>query len=379
MAKILSVVGARPNFMKIAPIAAEIRKVPSFQHRLVHSGQHYDALLSRNFFTDLGLPEPDVNLQVGSGSHAAQTAEVMKRLEPVLLDFRPDLVLVVGDVNSTLAGAITAAKLGIAVAHVEAGLRSFDRSMPEEINRKLVDAISDLLFVSERSGVENLKAEGVGADRIFLVGNVMIDTLLRHRPVAARSPILEQLGLRTKRPDTRPYAVLTLHRPSNVDRKEILQEILGAVAEIAREMPVLFPVHPRTRKNIADFGLEPLLAQNGSVQLGIRPLEPLGYIDFLALNNSARLVLTDSGGIQEETTALGVPCLTLRENTERPATVECGSNQIVGTEGARILAAARSALNETARSSKVPPLWDGHAAARIVEVLRQRLEPKGAS
>jgi UDP-N-acetylglucosamine 2-epimerase (non-hydrolysing) len=251
--------------------------------------------------------------------------------------------------------------------------------MPEEINRKLVDAISDLLFVSERSGVENLKAEGVGADRIFLVGNVMIDTLLRHRPVAARSPILEQLGLRTKGPDTRPYAVLTLHRPANVDRKETLQEILGAVAEIAREMPVLFPVHPRTRKNIADFGLEPLLAQNGSVQLGIRPLEPLGYIDFLALNNSARLVLTDSGGIQEETTALGVPCLTLRENTERPATVECGSNQIVGTEGARILAAARSALNETARSSKVPPLWDGHAAARIVEVLRQRLEPKGAS
>jgi UDP-N-acetylglucosamine 2-epimerase (non-hydrolysing) len=379
MAKILSVVGARPNFMKIAPIAAEIRKVPSFQHRLVHSGQHYDVLLSGSFFSDLGLPEPDVNLQVGSGSHAAQTAEVMKRLEPVLLDFRPDLVLVVGDVNSTLAGAITAAKLGIAVAHVEAGLRSFDRSMPEEINRKLVDAISDLLFVSERSGVENLKAEGVGADRIFLVGNVMIDTLLRHRPVAARSPILEQLGLRTKGPDTRPYAVLTLHRPANVDRKETLQEILGAVAEIAREMPVLFPVHPRTRKHIADFGLEPLLAQNGSVQLGIRPLEPLGYIDFLALNNSARLVLTDSGGIQEETTALGVPCLTLRENTERPATVECGSNQIVGTEGARILAAARLAMNGTTRSSKVPPLWDGNAAARIVEVLRQRLGPKGAS
>jgi UDP-N-acetylglucosamine 2-epimerase (non-hydrolysing) len=379
MAKILSVVGARPNFMKIAPIVAEIRKVPSFQHRLVHSGQHYDALLSRNFFTDLGLPEPDVNLQVGSGSHAAQTAEVMKRLEPVLLDFRPDLVLVVGDVNSTLAGAITAAKLGIAVAHVEAGLRSFDRTMPEEINRKLVDAISDLLFVSERSGVENLKVEGVSNDRIFLVGNVMIDTLLQHRPVAAQSPILGQLGLRTKGPDTRPYVVLTLHRPANVDRKETLQEILEAVAEIAREMPVLFPVHPRTRKNIADFGLEPLLVQNGSVQLGIRPLEPLGYIDFLALNNSARLVLTDSGGIQEETTALGVPCLTLRENTERPATVECGSNQIVGTDGARILAAARLAMNGTARSSQVPPLWDGHAAARIVEVLRQRLEPKGAS
>jgi UDP-N-acetylglucosamine 2-epimerase (non-hydrolysing) len=377
MAKILSVVGARPNFMKIAPIVAEIANVPSFQHCLVHSGQHYDELLSGNFFTDLGLPHPDVNLQVGSGSHAVQTAEVMKRLEPVLLDFDPSLVLVVGDVNSTLASAITAAKLGIAVGHVEAGLRSFDFTMPEEINRKLVDTISDLLFVSEPSGVQNLKKEGIDPNKIFFVGNVMIDTLVKHRAVAAQSPILARLGLVENGAEPGPYAVLTLHRPSNVDRKETLEQILGAVAEIARDLPVLFPVHPRTRKNIADFGLDPLLARNGSTR-GIRPMDPLGYLDFLALNDRARLVLTDSGGIQEETTALGVPCLTLRENTERPATTEYGSNQIVGTDRARIVAAACAALNGTARPSKVPPLWDGQAAKRIVEVLRQKLEPSAA-
>jgi UDP-N-acetylglucosamine 2-epimerase (non-hydrolysing) len=374
MAKILSVVGARPNFMKIAPIAAEISKVPSFQHCLVHSGQHYDELLSGNFFSDLGLPHPDVNLQVGSGSHAVQTAEVMKRLEPVLLDFQPALVLVVGDVNSTLASAITAAKLGIAVGHVEAGLRSFDLTMPEEINRKLVDSISNFLFVSEPSGVENLKAEGVDLDKVFFVGNVMIDTLVRHREVASRSSILSQLGLRDNGGDPRPYAVLTLHRPSNVDRRETLEEILGAVAEIAHELPVLFPVHPRTRKNIANFGLESLLERNGGAH-GIRPMDPLGYLDFLALNNAARLVLTDSGGIQEETTALSIPCLTLRENTERPATVEFGSNRIVGTDRGRIMSAARSALDGEFRPSKVPPLWDGRAATRIVEILRQKLEP----
>jgi UDP-N-acetylglucosamine 2-epimerase (non-hydrolysing) len=374
MAKILSVVGARPNFMKIAPIAAEISKVPSFQHCLVHSGQHYDELLSGNFFSDLGLPHPDVNLQVGSGSHAVQTAEVMKRLEPVLLDFQPALVLVVGDVNSTLASAITAAKLGIAVGHVEAGLRSFDLSMPEEINRKVVDTISDFLFVSEQSGVENLCAEGVDPAKVFFVGNVMIDTLVRHRAVAAQLPILSRLGLRDNGSKTQPYAVLTLHRPSNVDREETLRGILGAVAEIARDLPVLFPVHPRTRKNISDFELEHLLTQNGDKH-GIRPLDPLGYLDFLALNDQARLVLTDSGGIQEETTALGVPCLTLRENTERPATVEYGSNEIVGTDPVRIVAAARSALDGGRRNSNVPPLWDGHAATRIVEILRQKLKP----
>ena len=379
MVKILSVVGARPNFMKIAPIVAAIATRQTFQSRLVHSGQHYDELLSGSFFSELGLPKPDVNLQVGSGSHAIQTAEVMKRLEPVLTEFRPDVVLVVGDVNSTLAGAITAAKLGITVAHVEAGLRSFDRTMPEEINRKLVDAISDFLFVSERSGVENLNAEGVNPAKIYYVGNVMIDTLLKHRAVAARSPILEQLGLRGNGAGPKSYGVLTLHRPSNVDRKEVLQEIMGAVSEIAREMPVLFPVHPRTRKNIDDFGLAPLLSANGGGQCGIWPLDPLGYLDFLALNDHARLVLTDSGGIQEETTALGVPCLTLRENTERPATTECGSNQIVGTDGPRIIAAARNVLNGPPRCSRIPPLWDGHAATRIVDVLAQRFEPETGS
>jgi UDP-N-acetylglucosamine 2-epimerase (non-hydrolysing) len=372
MAKILSVVGARPNFMKIAPIAAELQKSPSFEHCLVHSGQHYDELLSGNFFSDLGLPQPNVNLQVGSGSHAQQTAEIMKRLEPVLADFRPDLVLVVGDVNSTLASAITAVKMGIAVGHVEAGLRSFDRSMPEEINRKLVDSISDLLFVSERSGVDNLKAEGVDPVKIHFVGNVMIDTLLRHRAVAAQSPILDQLRLREST-KARPYAVLTLHRPSNVDHADVLREILEAVSEIAEEMPVLFPVHPRTRKNIADFGFDSMLARNGEFGHGIRALEPLGYLDFLALNDQARLVLTDSGGIQEETTALGVPCLTLRENTERPATTEYGTNQIVGTNRARIVGAARSALAASDRSARIPPFWDGQASSRIVEVLREKL------
>jgi len=371
MSKILSVVGARPNFMKIAPIVEEIVKVPTFEHRLVHSGQHYDELLSGNFFSDLGLPQPDVNLQVGSGSHAVQTAEVMKRLEPVLLDFKPDLVLVVGDVNSTLAGAITAIKLGVAVGHVEAGLRSFDETMPEEINRKVVDAISNYLFVSEPSGVENLKKEGVDSGKVFFVGNVMIDTLMKHRTVAAKSPILSQLGLKNGE-SAAPYGVLTLHRPSNVDREESLATILGAVAEIAQGMPILFPVHPRTRKNIGDFGLNTLMAKNGS-QRGIRPLEPLGYLDFLALNAKAKLVLTDSGGIQEETTALGVPCLTLRENTERPATVEFGSNRVVGTDGKKILSAAKSALSENSTQSGVPPLWDGRAAVRIVEILRKKL------
>jgi UDP-N-acetylglucosamine 2-epimerase (non-hydrolysing) len=375
MAKILSVVGARPNFMKIAPIAAEIGKVATFQHCLVHSGQHYDELLSGNFFSDLGLPKPDVNLKVGSGSHAVQTAEVMKRLEPVLLDFQPNLVLVVGDVNSTLASAITAAKLNIPVGHVEAGLRSFDPTMPEEINRKLVDAISELLFVSEPGGVENLKAEGVASERVFFVGNVMIDTLLGHRAAAARSSILQDLGLRSAEDKIHAYTVLTLHRPSNVDRKEVLQGILTAVSEIAREMPVIFPVHPRTRKNISDFGLDSLLSTQGNTANGIRTLDPLGYLEFLALNQRARLVLTDSGGIQEETTALGVPCLTLRENTERPATVEFGTNQIVGTDRAKIVAAAREALHQVRQGARIPPLWDGHAATRIVDILRTKLGP----
>jgi UDP-N-acetylglucosamine 2-epimerase (non-hydrolysing) len=428
MIRLLSVVGARPNFMKIAPIVAELKKaelrkaglkkpelkkaknLPAIEHCLVHSGQHYDELLSGNFFADLGLPQPDVNLQVGSGSHAVQTAEIMKRIEPVLLDFKPQMVLVVGDVNSTLAAALTAAKLGIGVAHIEAGLRSFDMTMPEEINRKLTDAVSSLLFVTEQSGVENLKREGVSPEKIFLVGNVMIDSLLQHRELASRSPLLDRLGMRRlgmprvgtgkNGSSCRDYGVLTLHRPSNVDDPETLHGILRAVSALAADLPIFFPVHPRTRKKIESFGLQRYLAgstetssngtsSNGTSsnrtssnrrspaernRAGIVPLDPLGYLDFLSLNDRARIVLTDSGGIQEETTVLGVPCLTLRENTERPATVEHGSNQVVGVDSDRILAAARSILSNPARPSQRPPLWDGNAARRIVAILREHLQ-----
>jgi UDP-N-acetylglucosamine 2-epimerase (non-hydrolysing) len=372
VSRILSVVGARPNFMKIAPLVEEFQKFDGIEHRLVHSGQHYDELLSGNFFSDLGLPAPDVNLQCGSGSHAAQTADVMKRLEPVLLNFKPEMVLVVGDVNSTLAAALTAVKLEIPVAHIEAGLRSFDMTMPEEINRKLTDAISTLLFVTEQSGVDNLKREGVAEDKIFLVGNVMIDCLLRHRKLAAKSPILGQLDLRRNGRPCSTYAVLTLHRPSNVDDREKLRNILEAVNAVASEFPVFFPIHPRTRKNINTFGLQQFLSNSGAAH-GIVPLDPLGYLDFLSLNDHAALVLTDSGGIQEETTALGVPCLTLRENTERPATVEHGTNRIVGTDPDRIIAAARSAMQKTDEPPRHPPLWDGRAAARIVSILQKHV------
>jgi UDP-N-acetylglucosamine 2-epimerase (non-hydrolysing) len=393
MIRLLSVVGARPNFMKIAPIVDELNKeelrkdelkedgrekLPGIEHCLVHSGQHYDELLSGNFFADLGLPKPDVNLEAGSGSHAVQTAEIMKRLEPVLLDYKPQMVLVVGDVNSTIAAALTAVKLGIRVAHIEAGLRSFDMTMPEEVNRKLTDAISSLLFVTEQSGVDNLKHEGVPAEKIFLVGNVMIDSLLRHREIAARSPILDRLGMRQNGSCCRPYGVLTLHRPSNVDDPKTLRGILSAVSALATEFPVFFPIHPRTRKNVERFSLLRYLANSAERNdVGIVPLDPLGYLDFLSLNDRARIVLTDSGGVQEETTVLGVPCLTLRENTERPATVEHGSNQVVGVEPGRILAAARSILQKPARQFERPPLWDGKAASRIVAVLREHLRQDG--
>jgi UDP-N-acetylglucosamine 2-epimerase (non-hydrolysing) len=380
MIRLLSVVGARPNFMKIAPIVEELKNFSDVEHCLVHSGQHYDELLSGNFFSDLNLPKPDVNLQVGSGSHAVQTAEIMKRIEPVLLDYRPQMVLVVGDVNSTIAAALTAVKLGTKVAHIEAGLRSFDMTMPEEINRKLTDAISALLLVSEESGVENLKHEGVPAEQIFLVGNVMIDCLLRHRELARKSPILDKLGVRQNSSGNRPYGVLTLHRPSNVENPQTLQGILSAVNSIARELPVFFPIHPRTRKNIESFGLHSYLADAaGAKNTGIIPLDPLGYLDFLSLNDGARIVLTDSGGVQEETTVLGVPCLTLRENTERPATVTHGTNQVVGVDPERIIAAARSILEKPASSSRCPPLWDGKAASRIVAIIREYLQKGGHS
>jgi UDP-N-acetylglucosamine 2-epimerase (non-hydrolysing) len=371
--RLLSVVGARPNFMKIAPIAAELTKYSEIEHRLVHSGQHYDELLSGNFFFDLKLQEPDANLEVGSGSHATQTAEVMKRLEPILLEYRPELVIVVGDVNSTLAAALTAVKLEIPVAHVEAGLRSFDMSMPEEINRKLTDAISNLLFVSEPGGIDNLKREGIASEKIFFVGNVMIDSLQRHREVAERSPILGRLGIRQKASECRPYGVLTMHRPSNADDREVLHRVLETVRNLAADLPIFFPLHPRTRKNIERFGYAEYLRNATALRDGLIPLDPLGYLDFLCLLRHARFVLTDSGGIQEETTVLGVPCLTLRENTERPATVEYGTNQVVGSNPDRILSAVQKILEGAKAEYRCPPLWDGNAAGRIVNIIRDYL------
>ena len=361
--------------MKVAPLVAELGGVAGAEHLLVHSGQHYDEQLSAPFFRDLGLPEPDINLQVGSGSHAWQTAEIMKRLEPVLVESKPDVVLVVGDVNSTLAAAITAAKLHIRLAHVEAGLRSFDPSMPEEINRKVTDVLSDLLFVSEESGVENLRREGIPEEKIFLVGNVMIDSLLGHRDLAARSGILEELNLARDGSAPDPYAVLTLHRPSNVDDPHVLGGILKAVSTVARELPVLFPVHPRTRERIETFGYGHYFSDGQTARAGLVALRSLGYLEFLCLMDHARLLLTDSGGIQEETTALGVPCLTLRENTERPATIRHGTNQLVGSDPERLVAAARKALQGDCPKGRRPPLWDGQAATRIVKILFQRLRP----
>jgi UDP-N-acetylglucosamine 2-epimerase (non-hydrolysing) len=375
--RIASMVGARPNFMKIAPIVHEIQRTAGIEHRLVHSGQHYDQQMSESFFEELHIPKPDVNLEVGSGSHAWQTAEVMKRFEAVVLEWKPDVVIVVGDVNSTLAAALVASKLGVPVAHVEAGLRSFDMSMPEEINRKLTDAISDLLFVTEQSGIQNLRKEGVEQDRIFLVGNVMIDCLVEHRKIAEKSEILRRLGLQEDGDKASAYGLLTLHRPSNVDDPAVLRDILSTIATLAEKMPVFFPVHPRSLERIRQFGLGSYLAEEkpGAAARGIVPLPPLGYLDFLCLMDHARLILTDSGGIQEESTILGVPCLTLRENTERPVTVEQGTNQIVGRDPKKILAAAALVLGAERRAMKAPELWDGHAAERIVKILVEKLRP----
>ena len=358
--KLVHVVGARPNLMKIAPLMDAWARRPGVEALLVHTGQHYDANMSELFFRELGIPEPDLNLEVGSASHAVQTAEIMRAFEPVVLEKRPDAVIVVGDVNSTIACGLVAVKLGVKLVHVEAGLRSFDRTMPEEINRVLVDAISDQLFCTEESGVRNLRHEGVPDQRIHLVGNVMIDTLLRHRARADASRALLDLGLEPRR-----YAVLTLHRPANVDDPGVLGRLLDALAEIHRDLAIVFPVHPRTRQKLASFGLAGRL----EALPGLRLVEPLGYLDFLKLMAEARLVLTDSGGIQEETTILGVPCLTLRENTERPVTVEQGTNRLVGRDPARILAAWREIRDGAPAPARVPPLWDGRAAERIADAL----------
>lgn len=355
---VLHVVGARPNFMKIAPVLAACARRPELRSTLVHTGQHYDAAMSKLFFDELAIPRPDINLEVGSGSHAAQTAAILQKFEPVLLAERPDIVLVVGDVNSTIACSLAAVKLGIAVAHVEAGLRSFDRTMPEEINRVLTDAISDLLFVTEASGLDNLEREGIDRARVHLVGNVMIDTLLGHRGAAARSDVVERLGVAGG-----PYAVLTLHRPANVDAPETLRRILDPVVELAASMPVVFPVHPRTRASLAP------LADRLEAGRRVRLVDPLGYLDFVKLMGDARLVLTDSGGIQEETTILRVPCVTIRENTERPITITHGTNRLAGTTSDGIRATIAEALASETSASGPPPLLDGKAAERIADAL----------
>ena len=367
---ILCVVGARPNFMKIAPVIRAMKGAnPPLPVRLLHTGQHYDPEMNSQYFQALGIPDPDINLDVGSASHAVQTGEIMRRFEPVLDRERPAAVLVVGDVNSTLACALVAVKKGVAVIHVEAGLRSFDRTMPEEINRVLTDQISDLLFITEISARENLLREGIRDSRIHFVGNVMIDTLRNSLKDAV--PAAHTLGRHGAPADwgQRGFAVLTLHRPSNVDDPDTLQAVLGAILEVSRRLPVAFAVHPRTRARIEQHGLGAVL----EVQ-SILCVPPLGYLEMLGLMQSARLVLTDSGGIQEETTALGVPCVTLRENTERPITVEQGTNTVVGSSPAHILAAVNDILSTGGKAGRVPELWDGRASQRIAAVLREWLD-----
>ena len=358
--KIINVVGARPNFMKIAPIVKACKSSGVIESFLVHTGQHYDEKMSDLFFHQLDIPEPDINLEVGSASHAVQTAEIMKAFEPIILRHKPDAVLVVGDVNSTIACGLVAVKLSIKLIHVEAGLRSFDRSMPEEINRILTDSISDILFCTEQSGIDNLINEGISREKVFLVGNVMIDTLLKNKNKAEESNILNQFNL-----NGGGFAVLTLHRPANVDDPVVFGRILDALEVIQNDMPILFPVHPRTRQNLLSLHLDHRIKDMPNLQL----VEPLGYLDFLKLMASARVVLTDSGGIQEETTILKVPCLTLRENTERPITAEIGPNQIVGTNPDVIIKAYRQVTDGKWRESQIPPLWDGNAAERIVGLL----------
>jgi UDP-N-acetylglucosamine 2-epimerase (non-hydrolysing) len=361
MKTVVHVVGARPNYMKTAPLIDALRPCTSLRQVLVNTGQHYDDIMARAFVRDLGLPAPDYDLGVGSATHAVQTARVMIEFEQVCAAERPDLVVVVGDVNSTMAASLVAAKLLIPVAHVEAGLRSGDRTMPEEINRIVTDRIADLLLTPSADADENLLGEGVPKEKIHLVGNVMIDSLLRHLPMATLERVRDSIPV-----NGADYAVLTLHRPSNVDNLDVFTRILSAIGAIAQTVPVIFPVHPRTRQRMRDFGLDTAL---GNVTL----TDPLGYIDFLSLTSHARLVLTDSGGLQEESTALGIPCLTLRDNTERPITVTHGTNQVVGTDRDAIAAGFRRALSRERAAAARPPLWDGHTAERIARVLCQFL------
>jgi UDP-N-acetylglucosamine 2-epimerase (non-hydrolysing) len=371
--KIMSIVGARPNMMKVAPLLAELRRHHEIEPVLVHTGQHYDYSMSQVFFDQLGVPPPDYNLDVGSGPHYAQTADIMQRFGDLVQQDRPDMVLVAGDVNSTIACALVAAKERIPIAHVEAGLRSFDRSMPEEINRILTDALSDLLFTTEESANQNLANEGVAPDKVFFVGNLMIDSLVRALKIARPSSLRSELGL-----TARPYVVLTLHRPSNVDNGDELKHTLEAIAEVAQRIPVVFPAHPRTARNIEAAGLSAARVWKGGLLpvSGLWMMPPAPYLDFLDLVQHAVMVITDSGGVQEETTFLGVPCLTYRDNTERPVTVSMGTNQVVGCDPHHLLLKALEVLESTHQGKGGPPpvrppLWDGRTAPRIVRVLKE--------
>ena len=377
--KLMSIAGARPNFMKIAAIAGAVQKhndnvqtlgdsTAKIDHIIVHTGQHYDQKMSQSFFDQLGIPKPDINLEIGSGSHAVQTAEIMKAFEGVLLSERPDILLVVGDVNSTIACSLVAAKIEYPeghtikrplIVHVEAGLRSFDREMPEEINRILTDSLSDMLFITEQSGIENLKKEGIPPEKVFFTGNVMIDTLHRHLHQAEQSKIKDSLGI------DYPYGLVTLHRPSNVDRITTLKPLIDVLINIAGRKKLIFAVHPRTLNNLKKFNLLDSLEQCSGILL----TEPLSYLDFLNLTKDADLVITDSGGIQEETTYLNVPCVTLRENTERPVTVDIGSNYLIGTDPNKILNTVNLILSGKGKTASTPDLWDGHAGERIIESL----------
>jgi len=357
---IVNIVGARPNFIKIAPLHRQMLGQPGWRPMLVHTGQHYDQMMSNTFIQDLALPEPDRYLASGSGSHAEQTAAVMISLEKVLMEIRPEVMVVVGDVNSTLAAALVAAKLLIPIAHVEAGLRSNDRSMAEEINRVLTDALSDFLFVTEESGLRHLRQEGIAEEKIHFTGNVMIDSLVEHLEMAENVPILERLQL-----SAREFGLITLHRPVNVDDREHLGLILSALEVIEKDLALVFPMHPRVQKMMAQFGFE----ERMHAMKNLKIMPPLGYLAFLRLMSQARWVLTDSGGIQEETTFLDIPCLTLRDRTERPVTVELGTNRLVPLEKEAMIAAARAAMAGQLRRKQIPPLWDGQASRRIVDVL----------
>lgn len=366
--KVIHVVGARPNFMKIAPIMDRMEKCSNIRQILVHTGQHYDEQMSKLFFSDLKIPEPDINLGVGSASHAVQTAGIMQSFEKILLEEKPDLVVVVGDVNSTIACALTSVKLGVSVAHVEAGLRSFDRTMPEEINRIVTDKLSDLLFTTEESANGNLVREGIEKEKMFFVGNVMIDTLVKFQEESERSRILKSLNI-----NPGEYALLTLHRPSSVDEPERFQEILEALEYTAKGIQIIFPCHPRTRKQIQSLGFQKYFHEEvGPRKSGLRITDPLGYLDFLYLMSNSKFCLTDSGGIQEETTILGIPCLTLRENTERPATIFQGTNTLVGYSKEKIVMEASKILEGQGKKGKIPELWDGKAAGRIVDVILKK-------